>query len=336
VRSAAVSESGGAFVTADESGRLRVALTDLARGPEVAPSGVLPLWHVPLAGAPAAAVRATAVAADGGTVFAATDREIFAWVVSPYWGKLPPAGSVLTRMGPLRPAQIPTPGPVSAMAVDRTGRVLATVDPEGVRVWELGTGLLAPGGRFGRPQPRLLPGTAGAREVVFDPKGGRLAVAAGRGVRVLDLSGAVLAEAPDAHGADVGAVAFDPAGARLATGDADGLIRVWAVGPGGLEPRARVAGHAGGVLALGFSPDGRTLASGGADRAVVLWDPETGQERAALTGHADQVVRVRFAADGGKLFTVGRDGAARRWQAEPRAKSPPAAPAPLAAPARRR
>jgi RNA polymerase sigma factor (sigma-70 family) len=66
------------------------------------------------------------------------------------------------------------------------------------------------------------------------------------------------------------AVAFSPGGRTLATGSADGAVRVWELATGG--ERFRLEGHRGSVLSLAYSTDGTLLASGSLDRSVVTWD----------------------------------------------------------------
>jgi WD40 repeat protein len=164
---------------------------------------------------------------------------------------------------------------------------------------------------------------ADVRDLAFT-RDGRLAVAVGTGLRVIDPDGKVLAVLPDAHPDKIQAVAFDPSGNLVASADARGEVRVWKLEPGRLAPQATLSGHAEAVQTLAFSPDGRTLASGGLDRTVILWDPLTGHERAVLTGHADRLVHVQFDPDGSALLTVGRDGSVRRWQAEQQTVATPA------------
>ncbi|MDY3561603.1 WD40 repeat domain-containing protein [Gemmata sp. JC673] len=65
-------------------------------------------------------------------------------------------------------------------------------------------------------------------------------------------------------------LSFSPDGRLLATGAADGVVRVWELATG--SERFRLAGHRGGVWALAYSPDGARLASGSDDRSVVTWD----------------------------------------------------------------
>jgi WD40 repeat protein len=65
------------------------------------------------------------------------------------------------------------------------------------------------------------------------------------------------------------AVAFSPDGRLLASGGADGKMRLWDAATG--EHRVTLTGHTDRVLAVAFSPGGRLLASGGADGKVRLW-----------------------------------------------------------------
>lgn len=69
----------------------------------------------------------------------------------------------------------------------------------------------------------------------------------------------------------VWSLAFSSNGRRLASGEADGTIRIWNTEKGG--ETLTLDGHTDTVFALAFSPDGRMLASGAgqSDRTVKLW-----------------------------------------------------------------
>jgi WD40 repeat protein len=70
------------------------------------------------------------------------------------------------------------------------------------------------------------------------------------------------------HGIGVLAVAVDPTGSIVVTGNRDGFIRV---GRATGEPPYHLMSNQGVVLSLAVSPDGRWIASGGGDGTIRLW-----------------------------------------------------------------
>ncbi|MCC6358817.1 MAG: hypothetical protein IT450_08745 [Phycisphaerales bacterium] len=72
------------------------------------------------------------------------------------------------------------------------------------------------------------------------------------------------------HNGAVRAVGFSADGTRLASGGADGLIKIWDVPTGQLV--ATLHGHELDVTWVGFLADGRTLISGGQDNTIRFWD----------------------------------------------------------------
>ena len=71
------------------------------------------------------------------------------------------------------------------------------------------------------------------------------------------------------HSGNVVTAAFSPEGSRLATGSADGSVRIWDVSTGDQE--LVLPGHARSVSWLAFSPDGTELVSAGEDGFVRVW-----------------------------------------------------------------
>src|SRR5262249_28307133 len=152
-----------------------------------------------------------------------------------------------------------------------------------------------------------------ALSIAFSPDGKRLASASGdRTIKIwnTDVSSAV-ARHPDAgkqletllgHTDAVKSVAWGPGGRRLASGSADGTVRVWDVQP---ERGRRVLDHAGMVRGVAFSPDGKFLASASHDNAVKVWDSKTRQESFTLKAFAPQA--IAFRPDGQQLAAVGLD-----------------------------
>ncbi|MES4891781.1 caspase family protein [Streptomyces sp. NPDC096012] len=119
------------------------------------------------------------------------------------------------------------------------------------------------------------------------------------------------------HTANVVSVATGQVGGhpRVASGGADGLVRVWDL----TRPSesAKFTGHRGRVhVALG-EVDGRAVViSGGEDRSVRVWDVDLGRESAGpLTGHTDYVSAVALAEVHGQPVAVSGsfDGTVRVW-----------------------
>ncbi len=114
-------------------------------------------------------------------------------------------------------------------------------------------------------------------------------------------------------------VAFSHDGTLLASGSANGTIKVWNVNT--REEAASLDGHTGQVLALDFSPDGTLLASGSRDNTVRLWNVATEAHVATLEGHTDGIVSLDF-LPGGKLATKSwRDGTVRIWDVQTRSQN---------------
>ncbi len=74
------------------------------------------------------------------------------------------------------------------------------------------------------------------------------------------------------------------------------------------------SGGSGGYAA--WHPDGRRLATGGYDNKVHLWDTETGEELASFSGHQSVVTYVAFSHDGNLLASSSWDTTTRLWDAD--------------------
>jgi WD40 repeat protein len=125
----------------------------------------------------------------------------------------------------------------------------------------------------------------------------------------------------------VASVAFSPDGKTIASGGADGKVRLWNPNGGGLaysgsgapipgsdhQELATLTGHTGAVNSVAFSPDGHTLASGSSDTTVRLWNATTRRSIATLTGHTGPVNSVAFSPDAESLASGSSDMTVRLW-----------------------
>jgi WD40 repeat protein/serine/threonine protein kinase len=116
-------------------------------------------------------------------------------------------------------------------------------------------------------------------------------------------------------GCDTPVMAADlsPDGRVAATGDGQGVVKLWDVATG-RELRS-VRPSVAGVTCVRFSPDGRRLAAGGQDWAVWIFDTETVAQAGRLFGHTGTVTSVAWSPDGRKLVSGGRDGRVNVWNA---------------------
>ena len=107
------------------------------------------------------------------------------------------------------------------------------------------------------------------------------------------------------------AVVFSPDGGTLASGSADGAVKLWDVAA--RRSTATLTEHSSAVHSVAFSLDGGTLASGSADGTVRLWDVTDRRSTATLTEHSDAVHSVAFSPDGTGLASGSADGVVKLW-----------------------
>ena len=188
----------------------------------------------------------------------------------------------------------------------------------------------------------------GIWSAVFSPDASRLA--SGGYDRILHLWDVATGRevASHSHPNSVGAIAFDPAGRVLLTGDWSGNAvlrnastgietgrlsntstrllwlgflreRPWIVAadtegaaflwdPVGRSEPARLERHLGPVLSAAVSRDGTRVLTGGNDWTASLWDTATGLEVQRLEWHEQPVSAVAFSADGRTALTAGGPG----------------------------
>lgn len=92
------------------------------------------------------------------------------------------------------------------------------------------------------------------------------------------------------------AVAISSDGETIASGLADGNIKLWNKNTG--KELRNLTGHSGTIDSLAISADGQILASGSRDKTVKIWKIQTGQLLHTLTESPGSVVSVAISPDG--------------------------------------
>jgi WD40 repeat protein/serine/threonine protein kinase len=114
------------------------------------------------------------------------------------------------------------------------------------------------------------------------------------------------------HTAAVSAVAFSPAGGRLASASHDHTVRIWDTHT--RQTVRTLVGHSNVVYGLAYSPNGARLATASWDNTVKVWDVADGRELFTCDGHDEVVLRVVFSPDGRLLVSLSSH-AVKVWDA---------------------
>ncbi len=87
------------------------------------------------------------------------------------------------------------------------------------------------------------------------------------------------------HTGFVNTVAWSPDGKYIASGSADGTVRMWDVATG--KQMYVYRGHQASVNSIVWSPDSQRIASGASDKTVQVLDAATGNHLYTYRGHTD-------------------------------------------------
>lgn len=112
------------------------------------------------------------------------------------------------------------------------------------------------------------------------------------------------------------ALAFGRDGRAIASGSADGLVRVWDAADGRERLSFRSAPGAaevGGVNSVAFAPDGATLATAGVG-PVRTWDAATGAPKSSFGADSPGFGVVAFSPDGAHLAGASWNRSLRIWE----------------------
>ena len=181
---------------------------------------------------------------------------------------------------------------------------------------------------------KLRLGKGALYDIKFTPDGNRVAVATSIGIWIYDAQTGQEISLLTGHWNKVTSLDFPADGRFLASGSADGTIRLWDIDTGNQIALPMV--HGGWIRKIAVSPDGKSLISSDTwKNALILWDTETGEQIEHHSRFSDDLIRrfrtfffrtqdtrnpnlinaLAFSTDG-KTFASGHDDGVRIWSAE--------------------
>lgn len=141
---------------------------------------------------------------------------------------------------------------------------------------------------------------------VISPDGDILVSGALDGIRVWTITPSRPLYQLAGIGNPVYALAFNPNGYVVASGNDNGRVQFWNVREGSFI--SEFFPHKEAITKLLFTPDGKKLITASNDRTVKVWDLETGQLVHTLVGHTDIVRAIALNRDGRTLASGSNDG----------------------------
>jgi WD40 repeat protein len=203
-------------------------------------------------------------------------------------------------------------GPVSALAFSPDAQEIASASLDrSVNVWNVDGGALL----------ETIRDSDGVSSVAFMPNGKQVVYGGLNGIILINDTGAgertIRSLKPEVTYAwdllpAVWSVAVSPDGTKIASGNADGSVKIWSVSGSLLRT---MKSHDDVVMAVVYAPDGSTIVSGSKDGTVRIADTSTGHELARLTDHAGQVLSIALSPDGTWIAAGGSGNTAIIWNA---------------------
>lgn len=107
-------------------------------------------------------------------------------------------------------------------------------------------------------------------------------------------------------------VQWSPAGDRLATCAADGVVRLFDAAS--FAEQLVITSHSDWVFAIAWSPDGAKLATASRDKTAKVFDATTGELTITYSAHNAPVRGVMFHPDGAEVYSSGANNKWERWK----------------------
>ncbi len=208
-------------------------------------------------------------------------------------------------------------GIVNKMAFSSNGNYLISVsDDKTIRVWNVRTGELD---RTLRPFAGQ--GAEGAiYAMALSPDNRFVAIGgyfAQNEIRIIDLKKTAPVVLLTGHQNVITDLAFSANGLKLASSDANGLVKLWDISYANGHIQGQLAtnlsGHTAQVYAISFSPDGKQLVSAGYDGVVKLWNLAGRSQSIDMKMHMDKVTACIFSSDGKFIISAGNKGKVILW-----------------------
>jgi len=221
--------------------------------------------------------------------------------------------------------QVSLKGKLTAVAVNRDGRLMAIASSEGlVEIWQRSPGQpmkrlyllqLATLSTVATSSPDLVtPKLATIQELAFSQNGEKiLGVGADKSIRIWDLNSGELLHQLVGHEALIEKAQFSSDGSKIISASWDRTARIWDTASGKLLvtlPQLDV------VTSAHFSPDNQRVFLTSLDGTARVMDAATGTLQVVLAGHRGAVLDGSFSPNGTLLVTASADGTARLWDAE--------------------
>ena len=207
------------------------------------------------------------------------------------------------------PTNYTTPTPITAMAFNPDGTVLAAAGYHEITFWNADDGTLI---------HRLPTKSERIHDLQFSPDGAQLVHAGGIPGRfgevvVWDAKTykpvKSLIEIEDL----VYAASFSPDGKQVAGGGTDRIFRIWDLASG--KALHEIENHADWIIDLAFSADGKRIFTASRDKSAKIWDQSTAEPILTFPSHSDGVYGIAVSPDGKTAYSVGADKTWRTWTA---------------------